>query len=113
MVKNRLILQTKVDIESILRKGLSSGVFSGDNFFSKKIEFENRKITIFIAEEYYYRINSNLTLTAIAEETADKTTVEIISSGGKGGLWGLSYGAEKSAAKRIVQLLKENGFKEQ
>lgn len=112
MKQNRLILQNKAGIESLLYKWFSSGALSGDGFFSKKIEFENRKITIFIAEDYYFRISSNLTLTVIAEETADKTTVEIISSGGKTS-WGFSYGAEKSAVKRIVQLLKDNGFTEQ
>ena len=112
MQKNRLILQNKTDIESTLRKYLSSGEFSADGFFTKKIESENRKITIFIAEAYYYRIKSNLTLTVIVEETADKTTVEIISSGGKSS-WGVSFGAENSAVNRIVQLLKEKGFTEQ
>ncbi len=112
MIKNRLILQNKAETESILRKWFSSGVVSQDGIFIKKIELENSKVIIFIAEEYYYRIKSNLTLTVIVEETADKTTVEIISSGGKTSM-GLSYGAEKSAVKRIVQLLKENGFTEQ
>lgn len=112
MRKNRLVSQIKVDTESILYKWFSS-VLSGDNFFIKTITLENSKVIIFIAEEYYFRINSNLTLTVIVEETSDKATVEVISSGGKTGLWGLTYGAENSAAKRIVRLLKENGFTEQ
>lgn len=111
MIKNRLVLQNKAETESILSKFFSSVVNSTDGLFTKKIKFEDRKIIIFIAEEYYYRIKSNLTLTVIVEETADKTTVEIISSGGKGD-WGVSFGAEKSAAKHVVQLLKENGFTE-
>ncbi len=112
MRKYRLILQNKAETESILRKYFSSGMFSADGLFTKKIELENRKITIFIAEAYYYRIKSNLTLTVIVEETADKTTVEIISSGGKSS-WGSSFGAENNAVKRIVKLLEENGFTEQ
>ena len=111
MVKNRLILQNRAETERILRKHFSSWV-SADSLFTKKIESENSKIIIFIAEAYYYRIKSNLTLTVILEETADKTTVEIISSGGKSSL-GISFGAENNAVKRIVQLLKENGFAEQ
>ena len=112
MKKDILILQNKAEIESILGKYFSSGMFSADGYFTKKIEFENRKATIFIAEAYYYRIGSYITLTVIIEETVDKTTVEIISSGGSS-YWGFSLGAEKDAIKRIVQLLKENGFIEQ
>ena len=108
MRTNRLISQNKVEIESILHEW-----FFSDGIFTKKIVGENRKITIFIAEDYYYRINSTLTLTVIVEEGADKTTVDIISSGGKTGLLGFSYGSEKSAVNRIVQMLKENGFTEQ
>ncbi len=106
MIKRRLILQNKAETESILRDW-----FSSNGVFIKKIESGNSKIIIFIAEEYYYRIKSNLTLTVIVEETSDKTTVDVISSGGKTSM-GFSYGAEKSAMKDIVQLLKEKGFAE-
>lgn len=113
MRNNRLVSKNKVNIESILYKWLSSNVLSDDGIFVKKIESENRKSTIFIAEDYYYRIKSNLTLTMIIEETAEDTTVEIISSGGKTGLLGISWGSENSAINRIVKVLKENGFIEQ
>lgn len=103
-----LISQNKADIESIL-----SEAFPAEDRYFKVIECGDCKITVFIAEEYYFRINSDLTLTVIAEETADETTVEIISGGGKEGLLGFSYGAEKSAERRIVNLFKENGFTEQ
>lgn len=109
MEKNTLISRNKVEIEKILCELFTSN----DSVFTKKIEYGDCKITVFIVEDYYLRINSNLTLTVIVEETADKTTAEIISSGGKVGLGGLSYGAEKRAAKSIVKLLKENGFTEQ
>lgn len=113
MRNTRMISQNKVTIEDVLSDWFSSDMFSEDGVFIKRIDGENCKTTIFIAEDYYFRINSTLTLTVIVEETADNTTVEIISSGGKEGLGGFSYGAEKSAVKRIVRLLEENGFTEQ
>lgn len=113
MRKDRLISQQKVDTESILSELSALELFSDDGFFIKKIEGENCKVTVFVAEDYYIRINSTLTLTAIIQETADKTTVDIISGGGKTGWFGISYGAEKSAVKRIVRLLKDIGFTEQ
>lgn len=112
MIKAKLVLLNKTDTESILRKYFSSGSFSSGGIFIKKIALENRNIAIFIAEAYYLRINSTLAVTAIVEETADLTTVEIISSGGKTSM-GFSYGAEKNAVDHIVRLLKENGFTEQ
>ena len=113
MINNKLISQNNVDIESILSDWISSNLLSDDGIFIKRIEKQDCKITIFIFENYYFRINSTLTLTVIAEKTVNGTTVEIVSSGGKEGFYGLSYGAEKSAVKRIVKLLKENGFTEE
>lgn len=109
MIRNRLILQGKAETERILRELLADD----DEVFIKKFEYGNSKITIFISENFYFRINSDLTLTVIAEETCDKTTVEVISGGGKEGLLGLSYGAERSAAQRVVKVLKDAGFAEQ
>ena len=116
MIKRKMISNKHVDAESILKDWEASdmiSILSEENRFIKKIENENCKITVFIAEDYYLRINSTLTVTVIAEETVDATSVEIIVSGGKEGLLGLSYGAERNAAKRLVKLLKEKGFEEQ
>ena len=117
MERIRLISRNKAEIESILSDWFSSNTFSSvlseDDVFIKRIKGKNSKITIFIAEDYYFRISSTLTLTVIVEETADRTTVDIVSSGGKIGLFGISHGAEESAVLRIVELLEENGFVEQ
>lgn len=113
MEKTRLVSQKRVETESILNEFSSFELFSDDGFFIEKFESENCKVTVFVAEDYYFRINSTLTLTVIIQENADNTTVDIISGGGKTGWLGISYGAEKSAVKRIIRLLKDNGFIEQ
>lgn len=114
MKKNRLVSQEKVKTENILESITSLGLYSdNDEIFIEKFESENRRLTVFVAEDYYFRINSTLVLTVIIQENVDKTTVDIISGGGKTGLFGFSYGAEKNAAKRIVRLLKNIGFTEQ
>ncbi len=113
MIKSKLISQNNMEIEGVLSDWLSSNILSDDGFFIKRIKKQDYKITIFIAEDYYFRINSTLTLTVIVEETDNETTVEVVSSGGKEGILGFSYGAEKSAVNRIVELLRENGFAEQ
>lgn len=65
---------------------------------------------IFIAEDYYHRISSTLTLTVIVEQTIDQIFVEVVSSGGKSGLLGYSSGSEDSAVNRVVKFLKAYGF---
>ncbi|MBR3272045.1 MAG: hypothetical protein IKI59_08980 [Clostridia bacterium] len=113
MIKTELTARNIADIDAVLTDWFSSQAFSDDGFYIKRIERQDCTITIFVAEEYYFRINSTLTLTVIVEETVNETIVEIVSGGGREGLVGFSYGAEKSAMKRIVTLLKENGFREQ
>jgi hypothetical protein len=48
-------------------------------------------------------------LTTIVERSTDKIAVIVIASGGSSGM-GLTWGAEKSAAEPILDLLEENGF---
>lgn len=52
MIKNKLISQNNVEIKSILSDWFSSNVLSDDGFFIKRIERQNCKITIFIAERF-------------------------------------------------------------
>ena len=110
MVARKLFSREKIVIEEVLNPQNLSNM--PDNVYVKKVRTDNRKITVYIAEDYYLRIGSTLTVTVIADETPEMTTVEIISSGGKGGRFMLSWGAEKSAVNRIVEILVENGFKE-
>ena len=112
MKQNKLISHDRVETEKLLYDWFTSNLLSDDGIFIKRIEGQNCRVTIFIAEDYSFRISSTLTLTVIVEESTNGTAVEIISSGGKGA-WGFSYGVEKNAVKRIVKMLKENGFREQ
>ena len=110
MRSSKLITNYNVDIEKILNDWFSSNTVSDDGVFIKKIIEPKRKIVIFIAEDYYFRINSTLTLTVIVEQTIDQIFVEVVSSGGKSGLLGYSSGSEDSAVNRVVKFLKAYGF---
>jgi hypothetical protein len=48
-------------------------------------------------------------LTTIVERSTDKIAVIVIASGGSSGM-GITWGAETSAAKPVLDLLEENGF---
>ena len=112
MRSSKLITNNNVDIEKILNAWFSSNTDSEDGVFIKKINEPRGKIIIFIAEDYYFRINSTLTLTVIVEQTISQTSVEVVSSGGKDGLLSISYGAEQSAVDRVVGFLSVYGFTE-
>jgi hypothetical protein len=112
MRSSKLITNNNVDIEKILNAWFSSNTDSEDGVFIKKIIEPKRKVMIFIAEDYYFRINSTLTLTVIVEQTINQTSVEVVSSGGKDGLLSISYGAEQSAVDRVVDFLSVYGFTE-
>ena len=107
MRSSKLITNYNVDIEKILNDWFSSYTVSDDGVFIKKIIEPKRKIMIFIAEDYYLRITSTLTLTVIVEQTIDQIFVEVVSSGGR---MGYSSGAEDSAVNRVVKFLKAYGF---
>ena len=111
MRSSKLITNYNVDIEKILNDWFSSNTVSDDGVFIKKIIEPKRKIMIFIAEDYYFRITSTITLTVIVEQTIDQIFVEVVSSGGGSGLLGYSTsGAEDSAVNRVVKFLKAYGF---
>ena len=110
MRSSKLITNYNVDIEKILNDWFSSNTVSDDGVFIKKIIEPKRKIMIFIAEDYYFRITSTLTLTVIVEQTIDQIFVEVVSSGGESGFLGHSSGSEDSAVNRVVKFLKAYGF---
>ncbi len=106
MEKYRLYTNGMVDIESILNDWFSNEMHKHIESFDKN----GCKVTIFIADKYFLRINSTLTLTTIIERSPNNITAVVITSGGAEGLFGYTYGSEQSAAKPILKLLKENGF---
>ena len=111
MKKYALISKEKVDVEKIFRDYFSKRYVPEKSIFIDHIDKNECKVTIIIAEFYYFRINDNLSTTIIVEENPGEMSIKVIASGGgvDGDPLG-SLGAEKNAGKRIVKLLEENGF---
>ena len=64
------------------------------------------KINVLVAEKFYFRIESNLAATIIIERiNENQFQIVIVVAGGKHGLLGVSYGAEKSMINRIKNLI--------
>ncbi len=111
MQNKKLILNRNIqNIQTILSEQIASSFSSTDGVYTKKIAVGSYKITIYVAENYYYRTNSTLSLTLILEEKENEITAEVIASGGKTGLFGFTYGTEKSALNKMVDILLEYGF---
>ncbi len=119
MIKKRMIFQNSVqsmisdddaEIENVLSDWFSSSGFYSS--FKKSIEKADSKITVFVVEDYYFRINTTLTLTVIVERTAKEISIDIISGGGNMGFFGSSFGAEQTAVNRVIKRLEYHGFTE-
>ena len=109
MEKYKLVTNKRINIEKMLKDWYTSYDSHIDGIFVERFDKNDCKVTIFIGEEYFLRIKSNLTLTTIVERSTDEIAVIVINSGGSSE-WGFTWGAEKSAAKPILDLLEENGF---
>jgi hypothetical protein len=68
--------------------------------------FNSGCLHVYISEEYYFRIGSNLTTTLIVNETDSNCTIEFISSGGGDGMAGTTWGAEGKSLKVFFEFLK-------
>jgi hypothetical protein len=68
-----------------------------------KSNYQN-STTVLVLEQYYIRIESNLSITIIFDKISKNSIeVSIIASGGKHGLFEISWGAERSAIKKITK----------
>lgn len=106
MKKMVLHIDKKIDVEKLI----PLDIMSDSGSYRKQIPSRWGVVTILMYEEYYSRINSDLSVTIISDMRDNETTVEIISAGGKVGLGEFSYGAEKRAAKNIAEVLIHEGF---
>lgn len=106
MKRVRLEGPQKVDIKAIADVELNGDFGTHERLFKTPWGF----VKILLYEEYYFRIESDLTVTVIYEEKQDKTEIEIISSGGKVGIGAISYGAEKAALTGLTKRLIKEGF---
>ena len=62
-----------------------------------------------MAEKYFLRIKSNLTLTTIVDSNTDEIAVIVISSGGSSEM-GFTWGCRKKCCKAYFRLLEKYGI---
>ena len=72
----------------------------------------NDTVIMLCLEEYYFRCSSYVSLSILLIEDTMYQEAVIIGFGGGEGLLNISWGANKSFAKRAVKILKKHGFTE-
>jgi hypothetical protein len=88
-----------VDLENII-----ANINREVDFLSRYRE-NTGKFIVLVAEKYYFRIESNLAATIIFDRINERQyQVVIVVAGGKHGLLGITWGAERSMLKRIKNL---------
>lgn len=82
---------------------------TGGNIIDKcVIGVGENAVTVTVYEQYYFRINSRLTLTAIVDRTCGKTHIRLISAGGGYGPFNLDWGSAKSMEQSVIDALSAN-----
>lgn len=65
-------------------------------------------VTVVIFEQYYFRINGCVTLTAIVDKAYGKTHVRLVSAGGGSGIIRFDWGTSKSMEQAVIVALSAN-----
>lgn len=65
-------------------------------------------VTVTVYEQYYFRINGCVTLTAIVDKVYGKTHVRLVSAGGGYGILRFDWGTSKSMEQSVIVALSEN-----
>ncbi len=73
---------------------------------------DNTKVLIMNYEKYYFRVNSYVGMTMVITEYNGTQTAIITGFGGGDSLLNFSYGANKSFAVKMVEMLNNLGFEE-
>ncbi len=97
-------------IKTNIRNLILEQIDEKDGLYEKTITYGENSVTIYIYEEYFFRINSTLSVTIILEQNDLDTNISLIASGAKVGIADLSYGTEKSALKPLIDKFIELGF---
>lgn len=93
-----------------IRNIIAEEIADQNDIYEKTITYQDRSVTIFIYEEYFFRINSMLSVSIILELDDNGSKVELVASGAKIGLMDITYGAENASLQPIVDKLVEVGF---
>ena len=77
--------------------------------FLSRYSDDSGKIIVLVGERYYFRIESNLAATIIIDRiNENQYQIVIAVAGGKHGILGISWGAEKSMLKKLKKIFIEN-----
>lgn len=106
----KLKIDKKFETKAIIKKELELDSDIKRNLITKQIKCNSKTTYFYMYEEYFTRINSELTVTIFVEETQDSTYIELISSGGGLGPGSRTFGSENASLKELEKLFIQNSF---
>ncbi len=110
MVIKKLEINKSYDFKKPLNVFLSKR--NQENIYKKEIEINGEIIYLVIFEQYFFRINSDLTVSILIHQSIEKTIIEIISSGGGVGIFSENWGSEEKSIVELYNTLTKDGFRE-
>ncbi len=86
------------------------------SFSTKLVHFENYSteesgVYLFVFERYYLRINGFVSLTILIRDNPNTSTVDLIISADKNGLFNLSFGAGNNLKDSVTNYFEKIGFR--
>lgn len=106
----KLKIDGRFETKQILKKELELDSDIKRNLITKQIKSGSKTTYFYLYEEFFTRINSDLTVTIFVEETLDYTYIELISSGGGFGPASRTLGSESASLKELEKLFVNYGF---
>ena len=81
------------------------------NVFYSLINENNTKIAVIVGTKWFFKTNSDASVTILIKEKGEKLVLELISYGGREGVFGLSLGVHEDFVRKIIKSLKKNKIK--
>jgi len=81
------------------------------NIFHSLIETDGSRVAIIIGTKWFFKTNSDASITILIREHEDRLILELISYGGREGVFGLSLGVNEDFVRNILKALRKNEIK--
>ena len=104
-------LQCKEDrsLQDIIRS--LNGISGAERVSTVHHTFSDGEVFLLVYEKYYFRVGGYASLTVQLAKQESLITADVIGSGGGGGIFNHSFGANRKFAKECIDILQALGFR--
>jgi len=80
------------------------------NVYFNILDSESEKIGLIIGTKWFFKTNGDVAVTIIIKDKGEKTILDIITYGGREGMFGLSLGVHEDLAGKVLHFLKSKNI---